>query len=161
MTKDLLGQRFGLLVTLERASNRSKKTRWLCQCDCGNMTTVHTSSLLSGNTKSCGCLRRAAMSAVALKHNGKELVGYYTAHRRVYSLKGKPSSYLCIDCGEQATDWAYSHSDPDELVEQTVVNGVVLGVKVYSPDPTFYEPKCRSCNLKDKLRIKIREKDEG
>ena len=35
--KDLTGQRFGKLVVLSRAENdKTKHTRWLCQCDCGN-----------------------------------------------------------------------------------------------------------------------------
>lgn len=39
---DLIGQRFGRLVVLERAEDEvdkksgKHKTRWLCQCDCGN-----------------------------------------------------------------------------------------------------------------------------
>lgn len=32
---------------------------WLCQCDCGSATAVHTGNLRSGNTLSCGCWRRA------------------------------------------------------------------------------------------------------
>ena len=30
--------------------------RWVCQCECGNTTTVVTSKLKNGLTKSCGCL---------------------------------------------------------------------------------------------------------
>ena len=97
------------------------------------------------------------MSAVAGLYNGKELVGYYTAHRRVYSQRGRPTLHACIDCGKQAVDWAYNHRDPAEFVEETVVNGVVLGRKVFSTNPNFYDPKCRSCNLKDKLRLREKE----
>lgn len=35
---------------------------WLCQCDCGKQTIVIGSKLQSGNTRSCGCLRRDRMS---------------------------------------------------------------------------------------------------
>lgn len=31
---------------------------WLCMCSCGNPTVVRSDNLLSGKTKSCGCLRR-------------------------------------------------------------------------------------------------------
>lgn len=31
---------------------------WECRCDCGNTTRVTSSSLASGNTKSCGCITR-------------------------------------------------------------------------------------------------------
>lgn len=37
---------------------RNRERTYLCRCICGNMTTVPGYSLNSGNTKSCGCLRR-------------------------------------------------------------------------------------------------------
>lgn len=54
----IIGQRFGRLRVIELASvDRHGKRRYLCQCDCGNETVVLTSSLHSGETQSCGCLR--------------------------------------------------------------------------------------------------------
>ena len=53
---NLIGQRFGKLIVLERAENdKFGKTRWLCQCDCGNQKIINGSSLLRGLTVSCGC----------------------------------------------------------------------------------------------------------
>lgn len=54
--KDMTGSRFGRLVVLELAEIRTE-ARWLCQCDCGQLTTVAGSELRNGSTKSCGCLR--------------------------------------------------------------------------------------------------------
>ncbi len=56
--RELEGQRFGKLLVLKRASNYKDKTRWLCQCDCGNTPIVNTSNLVKKikGTKSCGCL---------------------------------------------------------------------------------------------------------
>lgn len=59
--KDLVGQRFTKLVVLELADFYvydcgSRQAQWLCQCDCGNITTVVSGSLTSKNTQSCGCL---------------------------------------------------------------------------------------------------------
>jgi hypothetical protein len=51
---DLTGQQFGRLVALAYVS----PSKWLCGCECGTMTTVPAGGLKSGNTKSCGCLRR-------------------------------------------------------------------------------------------------------
>lgn len=50
---DLTGQKFNMLTVIEYAGNSS----WKCQCDCGNITIVKTSSLHNNTTKSCGCLR--------------------------------------------------------------------------------------------------------
>ena len=53
---NLIGRRFGKLVVIGRAENdRFGKTRWLCQCDCGNQKVINGSSLLRGLTTSCGC----------------------------------------------------------------------------------------------------------
>jgi len=57
--KDLRGLRFGRLTAL-RDSGKRKHTKvvWVCLCICGNFTEVSSISLISGNTKSCGCLQR-------------------------------------------------------------------------------------------------------
>ena len=55
--KDLTGQVFGKLTVLQRAgSTKQKRATWLCQCTCGKTVIVNSSSLLTGNTKSCGCI---------------------------------------------------------------------------------------------------------
>jgi hypothetical protein len=53
---DLTGQTFGRLTAVERAPG--KWTRWLCRCTCGVETAVTSANLRSGDTSSCGCLRR-------------------------------------------------------------------------------------------------------
>lgn len=56
---NLTGKRFNRLLVLDRAeSDRHGKTRWKVKCDCGNVKIVDRGSLLSGKTKSCGCLKR-------------------------------------------------------------------------------------------------------
>lgn len=56
--KDLVGKRFGRLVVISRAANKSGQTQWLCLCDCGSTKIIQGSSLTSGLTRSCMCLRR-------------------------------------------------------------------------------------------------------
>lgn len=55
---DLVGERFGRLVVIERlrvtTSNRS--IRWLCKCDCGRTTIATGYTIKAGNKLSCGCL---------------------------------------------------------------------------------------------------------
>lgn len=56
---DLTGQVFGRLTVLSRGENSSSgKARWICRCECGEETTVRSTDLRSGDTKSCGCLSR-------------------------------------------------------------------------------------------------------
>ena len=56
---DLTGQTFGRLTVIKRSPTSAK---WLCQCECGNVTEVTTTHLKSGHTKSCGCLQKDVTS---------------------------------------------------------------------------------------------------
>lgn len=56
--KDISGVRSGRLLALYPvAKDKAHQIMWLCQCDCGNKTNVTATRLISGHTKSCGCLR--------------------------------------------------------------------------------------------------------
>ena len=68
---DLTGKKFGRLTVLSRSNNNTndKKPKWICCCDCGNLTEVAGNSLISGRTKSCGCLK-AETSHIILKTHG-------------------------------------------------------------------------------------------
>lgn len=54
---DLTGKTFNRLTVIKRVyRNNSKKVYWKCRCVCGKETTVESSKLKGGYTKSCGCL---------------------------------------------------------------------------------------------------------
>ncbi len=55
--KKLKGRIPGSRLTVLRLAkpDNSGNTQWLCQCDCGNTTTVRYQHLSTGRTKSCGC----------------------------------------------------------------------------------------------------------
>ena len=56
--KNLIGQRFGKLVVIERAGSTSDgHAKWKCKCDCGNFTEVRGDSLRNGSISSCGCMK--------------------------------------------------------------------------------------------------------
>jgi hypothetical protein len=57
--KDLTGQKFGRLTALEPTDKRKgTSVVWQCECECGNICEVRSTSLTTGNTKSCGCLKK-------------------------------------------------------------------------------------------------------
>lgn len=56
--KNLTGQTFGQLTVLYELPERENgKILWMCQCSCGNTKAVRGTSLTSGNTQSCGCIK--------------------------------------------------------------------------------------------------------
>ena len=63
MLLELTGKRFSKLKVLKRIENSNAgKSRWECQCICGNKVSVVGSSLKDGMQKSCGCLRLNILS---------------------------------------------------------------------------------------------------
>lgn len=103
---DLTGKIFSRLTVLKEGvkpeTTKTKEKFWLCQCACGEFTTVSGYQLRSGGTKSCGCLARERMSKLAKtgtarKHgmyNSRIYKNYYAMKGRCYnSNNGKYSIY--------------------------------------------------------------------
>lgn len=63
----MLGQRVGRLVVEARAAVVGRAC-WVCRCDCGCVSIVPGKSLRSGETSSCGCLRRDLRPTLRLVH---------------------------------------------------------------------------------------------
>lgn len=56
-----IGAKHGRLTVVQYQGQKGQadaSSLVLCLCDCGNYTTLEHSNILSGGTKSCGCLRR-------------------------------------------------------------------------------------------------------
>ena len=121
---DLSGKRFGRLVALGRMAqnNANNKVVWLCKCDCGRQTVVIGSRLLTGKTKSCGCLIREKTIERSTRH------GF--CHTRLYGIWRNMTSR----CGNPKNrDWDYyggrgikvcpDWHDPKAFCEWALANG--------------------------------------
>jgi len=84
---DLIGQRFGRLTILQTVGkDKHGNYRWLARCDCGNETTVISTALKSGRTRSCGCLLLERVT----KHGECSRVKGFTREYRVWAgMKGR------------------------------------------------------------------------
>jgi len=71
----LTGKTFGRWKVIEFSGNRNingaSRRYWLCKCSCGTEQEVLITSLTSGNSKSCGCLKLSLMKTHGLS-NSKE-----------------------------------------------------------------------------------------
>jgi hypothetical protein len=76
---------------------------------------------------------------------------YRSCHMRNISKWGPASLYPCVECGEQAREYAYDGTDPDELRGLTEVNGVDYPIS-WSRWPEFYMPMCFSCHRRKDAR---------
>lgn len=108
--KDVTGQRFGKLVAIRRVENNPRgMAQFLCKCDCGNEAVVATSYLLSGATKSCGCLQRARKQEdlVGLTF-GRLTVESFAGYKKINSGDTRPFWNCVCSCGNRKTvngDW--------------------------------------------------------
>lgn len=116
---NLIGMKFGLLSPVERvddvvSSLGNHKIMYRCLCDCGSEKVVASCNLLNGNTKSCGCVRKATAQIkkeeitewlkqrenekkVCRKCGVEKIIDQY----RVYKKRGQETytTYsTCIDC---------------------------------------------------------------
>ena len=89
---DLTGMKFGRLIALEAIGTDPKVGNkiWLCQCDCGGVVKAVSSSLMRGNTRSCGCLRKEASKSRLMTHGRsrcREYIIYLNMKDRCYNEK--------------------------------------------------------------------------
>ncbi len=72
-----IGNRFGSLVVLEeflkKTNGGKRKKSCYCVCDCGTKKWVRQSSLIHGDTKSCGCLQSTGASVRAKQRTGPKI----------------------------------------------------------------------------------------
>jgi len=102
---DLTGQRFGRLTVIHPSEKKKWGAYlWDCVCDCGKEYAAHTRSLLTGRTRSCGCLHKDTLTRRnSLKFNdltGKRFGRLLVIKRAEERVNGKISWVCECDCGE-------------------------------------------------------------
>ena len=69
---DITNQKFGILTVLKKDVDfkppRYKYTKWICQCECGNIKSISYTSLKMGKTKSCGCQAHKGVKGLNKTH---------------------------------------------------------------------------------------------
>ena len=69
---DLTGQKFGRWKVIEKVPNlKSRDSKWLCQCDCGQTKEVLGKNLRNGRSSSCGCYKNEISRQEMIKRNKK------------------------------------------------------------------------------------------
>lgn len=83
---DMVGKRSGLLRVIEY-SHTDGRAMWKCLCDCGNETIASGKDIRSGNTKSCGCLKRKS-GELNTTHGFQSVKKATQEQKRFYKLWG-------------------------------------------------------------------------
>lgn len=142
-------------LTIIRLHHKDKRWRrhYLCRCDCGNEKVIQGSLIISGNTKSCGCLLAESMKKKRLPNNRgviNQIILSYKRHAKrrgliwelnfddVFGIINKPCYYCGIynsnkkitkNCRE---GFQYNSIDRVDSNKGYVINNVV--------------PCCERCN---------------
>lgn len=99
--KDLHGLIFQRLRVIEFVGLRATPSGrnlayWRCECICGGEKIATGTNLLSGNTRSCGCLHKERASTANIVHSGAHTPEYHIyqeAKRRCISVNCKDYPY--------------------------------------------------------------------
>lgn len=140
---DLTGRRFGKLTVLEQSGRSNQgRVKWRCRCDCGAEAIVSGTDLRSGQTKSCGCLRKTSVREAHVRHGGSHTRLFRIwcgMHTRCYNTNdhgymdyGGRGIAICDEWLSDFTafrDWALSNGYAETLSIDRIDND-----KGYSPD---------------------------
>lgn len=77
-------------LTVVKTNGKTKQGGyiWLCKCECGNEHSVSSSSLVSGLSRSCGCLNREQLvDRVGQKFNKLTIIAKYPGHIKKWVVR--------------------------------------------------------------------------
>ena len=151
MVHDLTGKVFGHLTAISCERNDAHGNKiWRCVCECGNYAYVTASHLLSGHTRSCGCIVSQRLTKRNTTHgqSSERLYRIWKAMRQrcnnhnhaAFKRYGGRGIKVCDGWKEFGVfqEWAISHGYSDVLTIDRINNN------------GNYEPSnCRWVTLKE------------
>ena len=163
MKKDLTGKRFGRLIVLKLSNTQIPKAnrRWDCICDCGNEVTTVGSNLVTGHTKSCGCLNIEAARNRKLVH-GKTNTKIHSVWNEMKQRCNNPNAGKFPQYGGRGISVCKEWSDNFlSFFSWATENGYKEGLSIdrINPDGNYEPDNCRwttnkvQCNNKTNNRI--------
>jgi len=124
---DITGNQYGRLTVLGFSKERIRDcVSWDCQCICGNKLTLPTSALISGNTKSCGCIHDDILRSWTGKNHpnwkGNQSLKRYIRTCKMIEWKNESMTvcnYECVITGKKFDN--IHHLYPfHKIVEETI-----------------------------------------
>lgn len=132
---DITGEKYNMLKVISFYDIQDKKSRWLCECECGNKKILFGRDIKSGNTKSCGCLlhKKKYDNEMGIKIKRLQHIYYqmkqrcYDKNNPLYKHYGKRNITICEEWLKDINNfhnWALNNGYDNNLtIERINVNG--------------------------------------
>lgn len=158
--RDIQGQKFSKLLVVEKVgTNKHGKALWKCTCDCGNEIVVDSQSLITNNTKSCGCLKLEMVRNLNKKHDLSHTHFYYVwqamkkrccnPNNRAYADYGGRGIKVC-------EEWKESFENFYRDMFESYIPGLTL--ERINANEGYSKDNCRWATSKEQMRNTRRNK---
>lgn len=127
---------YGRLTVLQFIERKEQKSYWKCRCSCGKEIIIPISYLTSGDTKSCGCLKKEIVSkrekekAFIKNHRLYDIWQdmkrrCYNSTRNAYKYYGAKNITVCDEWKNDFKifqNWAFKNGYNDKLTIDRIDN---------------------------------------
>lgn len=154
----MIGNKHGRYTVNKLIIVKNKGIHYECICECGNIRIVAKSNLLSGNSNSCGCLRKEMMKNSFTTHGDSKSLLYnvWSAMKKRCDNKKDEAYHNYGGRGIKVCDeWSYSYAS---FQVWSIQNGYKKGLTIerknndgnYSPENCMWVTrKVQNANKRD------------
>jgi len=151
-----------IVVALHHQDKRWRKY-YVFKCDCGLKKVIHGAAVVSGNTKSCGCLAKESKKARRVSPNHTEVTAIILGYKRHAINRGYKWSLKRSDVENIINkDCFYCGSSPNnrKITKNSLNNGLLYsGIDRIDSEKDYTDnnvlPCCKICNYaKSNMSIK-------
>ena len=171
--EDLTGRKYNRLLVLHLDETDHDRIKWICRCDCGNISSVRSWDLKNNRVKSCGCLTKETARIQGLRNtkHGGDRRNATREEKRLYNIWSgmktrcnNPNDDTYKYYGAKGISYCSEWEDFAEFQNWALENGYANNLTLDRIDGSGnYEPdNCRWCsyyvqnnNRKNTIRLTI------